>query len=152
MSGIGLHAVSPKRIQLRRTKGWRIPEGAVIVDRRSKWGNWYKPVKIGDLYVEKYRAHLPDPNAWVVIKLDKRGGRDGPQWGGFANQAEATAFAVDLHRRSMLATRVDLDGLNDHEFYLKDLRGKDLACWCSLDAPCHADTLLELANLDEVAP
>lgn len=27
-----------------------------------------------------------------------------------------------------------------------DLRGKDLACWCSLDQPCHADVLLELAN------
>lgn len=26
------------------------------------------------------------------------------------------------------------------------LRGHDLACWCSLDAPCHADVLLELAN------
>ena len=27
-----------------------------------------------------------------------------------------------------------------------ELRGKDLACWCSLDKPCHADVLLELAN------
>ena len=26
------------------------------------------------------------------------------------------------------------------------LRGKNLACWCALDAPCHADVLLELAN------
>lgn len=26
------------------------------------------------------------------------------------------------------------------------LRGKNLACWCSLDQPCHADILLELAN------
>lgn len=26
------------------------------------------------------------------------------------------------------------------------LRGKDLVCWCSLDEPCHADVLLELAN------
>jgi hypothetical protein len=26
------------------------------------------------------------------------------------------------------------------------LRGKDLACWCDLDAPCHADVLLEIAN------
>jgi hypothetical protein len=26
------------------------------------------------------------------------------------------------------------------------LRGKDLACWCKLDEPCHADVLLELAN------
>lgn len=27
-----------------------------------------------------------------------------------------------------------------------ELRGKNLACWCALDAPCHADVLLELAN------
>lgn len=26
------------------------------------------------------------------------------------------------------------------------LRGKNLACWCPLDQPCHADVLLELAN------
>ena len=24
------------------------------------------------------------------------------------------------------------------------LRGKDLACWCPLDEPCHADVLIEL--------
>lgn len=28
------------------------------------------------------------------------------------------------------------------------LRGKNLACWCPLDQPCHADVLLELANAD----
>lgn len=27
-----------------------------------------------------------------------------------------------------------------------ELEGKDLACWCPLDQPCHADVLLELAN------
>lgn len=26
------------------------------------------------------------------------------------------------------------------------LRGKNLACFCPLDQPCHADVLLELAN------
>jgi hypothetical protein len=26
------------------------------------------------------------------------------------------------------------------------LRGKNLACWCPLDQPCHADILLELVN------
>lgn len=26
------------------------------------------------------------------------------------------------------------------------LVGKNLACWCPLDQPCHADVLLELAN------
>jgi hypothetical protein len=29
-----------------------------------------------------------------------------------------------------------------------DLKGKDLACWCPLDQPCHADVLLDLANCD----
>jgi hypothetical protein len=28
----------------------------------------------------------------------------------------------------------------------RTLRGRDLACWCALDQPCHADVLLELAN------
>lgn len=28
----------------------------------------------------------------------------------------------------------------------RELRGKNLACWCALDQPCHADVLLELAN------
>ena len=28
----------------------------------------------------------------------------------------------------------------------RDLRGKNLACWCPLDQPCHADVLLEIAN------
>ncbi|ETX26587.1 DUF4326 domain-containing protein [Roseivivax isoporae] len=29
---------------------------------------------------------------------------------------------------------------------IRELRGKDLACWCPLDQPCHADVLLEIAN------
>lgn len=29
----------PKRIQRKRTKGWRMPEGAVYVGRPTKWGN-----------------------------------------------------------------------------------------------------------------
>jgi len=32
---------------------------------------------------------------------------------------------------------------------LRELRGKDLACWCPLDQPCHADVLLALANQNE---
>ena len=27
------------------------------------------------------------------------------------------------------------------------LKGKNLACWCPLDQPCHVDVLLEVANL-----
>lgn len=29
---------------------------------------------------------------------------------------------------------------------IKELRGRDLACWCSLDELCHADVLLDVAN------
>ena len=28
----------------------------------------------------------------------------------------------------------------------RELRGRDLACYCPLDGPCHADVLLEMAN------
>lgn len=28
----------------------------------------------------------------------------------------------------------------------RNLWGLDLVCWCSLDQPCHADVLLEIAN------
>ena len=28
----------------------------------------------------------------------------------------------------------------------RELRGKNLCCWCPLDQPCHADVLLEIAN------
>ena len=33
----------------------------------------------------------------------------------------------------------------------KDLKGKDLVCWCA-PAACHAEVLLELANSDEINP
>lgn len=29
---------------------------------------------------------------------------------------------------------------------IDELRGKNLACWCPLDQPCHADVLLDIAN------
>ena len=34
----------------------------------------------------------------------------------------------------------------DVEQAIRELRGRDLACWCPLNAPCHADVLLEVAN------
>jgi hypothetical protein len=30
--------------------------------------------------------------------------------------------------------------------YLGPLKGKNLACFCGLDEPCHGDVLLEIAN------
>lgn len=47
------------------------------------------------------------------------------------------------HFRSHIMTRA---GQALAEAARNELRGKDLACWCKLDAPCHADVLLEFAN------
>lgn len=37
-------------------------------------------------------------------------------------------------------------GYPDREQIRSELAGKNLACWCPPDQPCHADVLLELAN------
>lgn len=34
--------MTPERIQRKRTKGWRMPKGAVYVGRPSVWGNRYR--------------------------------------------------------------------------------------------------------------
>ena len=55
---------APTRVQLRRTRGWRKPEGAISVARPHKWGN---PFAVGEHGVrtatnaaELYRIWLPD--------------------------------------------------------------------------------------------
>lgn len=50
------------------------------------------------------------------------------------------AAAVALYR-GYLAERPDLVAAARAE-----LAGKDLACWCASELPCHADVLLELAS------
>ena len=47
-----------------------------------------------------------------------------------------TPVAVLEARRAVI-----LDGI-------PDLRGRNLACWCARDRPCHADVLLALANAE----
>ena len=85
-----------KRIQRKRTKGWKMPANTVYVGRPSKWGNPYPPGKnythIGSLI--RYEI-------WLKCIL------------------------------------------NNNPHFLDELRGKDLACWCPLDKPCHADVLLK---------
>ena len=103
---------APKRIQLKRTKGWRKPEGAVVVSRPSRWGN---PFKIG---TEFYRFDGG---------LQKVGDRQ---------------TAVDLFREFRVQRILNGFALLN----LSEIRGHDLACWCPLDQPCHADVLLEIAN------
>lgn len=113
---------APKRIQQRRTKGWRKPEGAVAVGRGTRWGN---PARITE----------PERGEYVVSASDANGVLyRGP------DPVEARRVAVDFFRRVRS---------HDDPNYLAELAGKDLMCWCPLDQPCHADVLLELANTPE---
>jgi hypothetical protein len=59
------------------------------------------------------------------------------------------SLAVDLFRTWLTRSRMG-DPWEEKRWALQDrlkeLSGKDLACWCKPGAPCHADVLLELAN------
>ena len=84
-------------------------------------------------------------DGWIVAEIRRRNAT-GAKWAGFTDKADATVFAVDLFRRALLGAFGDVDGDVARVSYLGELRGRDLACWCPLDQPCHADVLLELAN------
>lgn len=107
----------PERIQLKRTKGWRMPAGAVKVDRTTRWGN---PWRVGDEGV---------PTAEDAVRRFR-----GAVIGFTSNGAFCEPCAVPESYIGKI--------IRDAE----QLRGKDLACWCRPGAPCHADVLLELAN------
>lgn len=120
----------PSRIQRRRTAGWKMPEGAIYVGRPSRWGNPYEIAMM-----QNHIDMLCGAMGITDTTLDAR-------------QLSVEAFRCDLNygpdshwwwfgpHMQMIRIKADL-----HE-----LRGRDLACWCRLDQPCHADVLLELAN------
>lgn len=66
-------------------------------------------------------------------------------WGNFA----AHVCCITDHAQAKEAFRRWVDEVASWAWKSRvkaDLQGKDLACWCRLDQPCHADVLLDLAN------
>ena len=124
---------APKRIQMTRQRPWRADNpDAVIVDRRSRWGNPFtigKPVEIAlypsSRYMPTLRGTVLANNALEAIELFRLG-----IFNGLKRPAYHYPYVPALSEIEAL------------------LRGKDLACWCPLDAPCHGSVLLELANGD----
>ena len=109
----------PRRVQLSRKKGWRMPENTVSVARPTKWGN---------------------PTNWMDWLDAAR-----QEWWALPSAGEREAWAKE---QAVQSFREDVvDGLIPDP---SELRGKNLACWCRLDEPCHADVLLELANQEPV--
>ncbi|MCP2265546.1 DUF4326 domain-containing protein [Promicromonospora thailandica] len=125
----------PDRIQLRRTKGWRKPEGAVVVARPSKWGNPFRPVRCDRRLHDDGYSELVGPH-WHVVADDQH--VLALRW---KTRGEALANAVRCYR-----LRVTNPKSYAWEEIRAELAGRDLACWCPLDQPCHADVLLEIAN------
>lgn len=114
--------MTPKRIQRKRTKGWKMPSNTVYVGRPTKWGN---PYCVGASYCDDvfHDAKLIYIKSWNNI--------DAQTAVNFYEEAIALRYPV---------IKFTVDEI------IAELRGKDLACWCPLDKPCHADVLLRLAN------
>ncbi|MFD7161259.1 DUF4326 domain-containing protein [Kribbella sp. NPDC059898] len=110
-------------IQRRRTPGWRLPDGAVIVDRTSSWGN---PFTTKDILAEGVAATEGEARAIAVRRyadwLDGNGPDDHP-----------LTPKRSVSRAWILA-------------HLEELAGKVLACTCPVDElPCHRDELARRA-------
>ncbi|MFF6903527.1 DUF4326 domain-containing protein [Streptomyces hydrogenans] len=112
-------ATMPTRIQRHRTRGWKKPDNAVIVDRTSRFGN---PLSI-DSAMDAYGYDETEAREYVVRAFRSwlRGIRT--YW---------ESDEADQARERILTA-------------LPDLVGKDLACACAPDELCHADVLLEWA-------
>ena len=114
------HADGPRRIQRKRTKGWRAPDGVVNVARPGRWGNPY-PI---DLYRVDYPHHDAEQHRFMATS-DFRGLVEG-RW-----------------------KHDDLPKYPTVETIRAELHGKTLMCWCppsddGVDR-CHADVLLRIA-------
>lgn len=147
---------TPKRIQRERTKGWRMPEGAVYVGRGSKWGNPFALKSPSGLVRVPAAEHEGKP--W---EHEGRISAHGMRHDFFHADDRVTrhevrhmtaAESVECYRALLHGDgRWPLDWGHNGGYYphiknVHEIAGLDLACWCPLDQPCHADVLLELAN------
>ena len=83
------------------------------------------------------------PAGAVVVARPSKWGNPFPFAPGTAIPDRATAVA---RFREFVAGDYDPAEYPSREQIRAELAGRDLACWCPLDGPCHADVLLELAN------
>lgn len=111
----------PKRIQRKRTKGWKMPPNTVYVGRPTKWGN-----------------------PFVVKEATNCGCRSAGECTHHGMSAES---AVSLYREFMIESERSRLRPQLHELRGKDLACWCPVIDKNGDyVPCHADVLLELAN------
>ncbi len=97
-------------------------------------------------------ARLSAPNALPIVCVSRPSPWGNPFSAALGGTAKAghkeqlRAASVERFRRALLAGDGSLPFTIEQ--VRRELSGKNLACWCPLDQPCHADVLLELANLE----
>ncbi|MBN9607821.1 MAG: hypothetical protein BGO26_10145 [Actinobacteria bacterium 69-20] len=123
----------PERIQMSRSHPWRAEHpDAVIVDRRTKWGNPFKIGRTYDMWVHDVTPKGYVENVTQAVEL-------------FRQYTHFHFVPIKPETRPYHGIYTyGLEPLASHARRL--LAGRDLACWCPLDQPCHADVLLALAN------
>jgi hypothetical protein len=116
----------PFRVQRKRTKGYKMPANTKSVTRPHKFGN---PYKIG--------MH----NVWDI--KDRETGKSLKDIL-VAKNGENKYHTIE---DTLLAYREKIKASGAMQQIIKrELAGKNLACFCPLSSPCHADILLEVAN------
>lgn len=113
----------PHRVQRKRSRNWKMPENTVYVGRPSKWGNPF--VVHGD------GANM---TPWMAATSFKHLLRTEKGW--FPQPLPWPKGKVPKVMTTIAEVKAEL-------------KGKNLACWCPLDQPCHADVLLKIANSKE---
>lgn len=81
------------------------------------------------------RAGARLPSGVIVVSRPTR-------WGNPHPLSLGRPEAVRRYRDDLIGGRLRIT-VDDAK---RELRGHDLACYCPLDQPCHADVLIELAN------
>jgi len=108
--------MAPQRIQLMRKKGWTLPPNTVSVSRPGIYGNPFS-----------------------IAPKQRPGSRVGSSYIAVPTVEDAIeCFRIWLNENPA--------GQEVAKLAKKQLRGKNLACWCKQGHPCHADVLLEIAN------
>ncbi len=96
-----------------------------------------------------HRIRLERSAGWKMpantLKVDRT-----TRWGNPFTIAEcgSVAVAVAQHGRWMRGEIAAPGGVEppSRDVLRSALAGRNLACWCALNGPCHADLLLSLAN------
>jgi hypothetical protein len=143
--------VEPRRVQLSRKRGWRMPENTVKVTRPGKWGNPFNLRSADHCWTAvahgfrgdrlgRQAASVAIFRAWVL-----NGKADGVACGFYAERngethALAAAPAIEAKAPPTVAE------------IRERLAGKNLACWCKIGEPCHGDVLLKIANASPPLP